>query len=350
MRRTEFEMAPAAARAFLASQATFHLASTTPDGAPLLRALHGVVVDDYLAFHSAPKGEKTGVVGRAAVAVAEEVIATVPSTFFDPIKACPATTYYRSVAVHGDVEELVEPALKARALQALMEALQPGGGYRPITHADPLYRAQVNGLLVAGIRLDRVAGKAKLAQNRKPAEVTELLAALWRRGEPGDPRALELIRAANPAAPPPDFLVAPAGVTLHPWLPAADADAVAALLAGTYWNQGFTAAQLAAAQRGSTAWVGARDDAGAIIGSVRAISDGAKRGWIYDVIVAPAWRGRGVGQALTRLVLDHPALRATATVMLGTRDAQALYARFGFVDVATRPPRDFTTTDMVRVR
>ena len=96
--------------------------------------------------------------------------------------------------------------------------------------------------------------------------------------------------------------------------------------------------------------VGARDEAGAIIGSARAISDGVKRGWIYDVIVAPAWRGRGVGQALTRLVLDHPALRATATVMLGTRDAQALYARFGFVDVATRPPRDFTTTDMVRVR
>ena len=68
------------------------------------------------------------------------------------------------------------------------------------------------------------------------------------------------------------------------------------------------------------------------------------------MIVAPAWRGRGVGQALTRLVLDHPAVRDTATVMLGTRDAQALYAKFGFVDVAARPPRGFTTTDMVRVR
>jgi ribosomal protein S18 acetylase RimI-like enzyme len=139
-------------------------------------------------------------------------------------------------------------------------------------------------------------------------------------------------------------------VTVHPWLPAADADAVAALLDGTYWNAGYTRAQLAAAQRGSTAWVGARDVAGQIVGSARAISDGAKRAWIYDVIVAPAWRGRGVGQALTRLVLDHPAVRATATVMLGTRDAHGLYARFGFVDVATRPPRGFTTTDMVRVR
>jgi nitroimidazol reductase NimA-like FMN-containing flavoprotein (pyridoxamine 5'-phosphate oxidase superfamily) len=273
MRRTEFEMTPAEARGFLATQTAFHLASTTPDGEPLLRTLHGVVVDDYLAFHSAPKGEKTGAVGRAAVAVAEELVATVPSTFFDPVKACPATTYYRSVAVHGVIEELTDPPQKARALQALMEVLQPGGGHRPITHADPMYRAAVNGLLVAGLRLERVAGKAKLAQNRTPAEVAALLTSLWRRGEPGDPRAIELIRAANPAAPPPPFLAAPPDVTLHP-APAAAADEVAALLDGTYWNTGFTAPS-SPRQRGSTAWVGARDAAGAIIGSARAISDGA---------------------------------------------------------------------------
>jgi hypothetical protein len=49
-----------------------------------------------------------------------------------------------------------------------------------------------------------------------------------------------------------------------------------------------------------------------------------------------------------RLVLDHPALRATATIMLGTRDAQALCAKFGFVDRATVPARGFVTTEMVR--
>lgn len=350
MRRSEFAMTPAEARAFLAEQAAFHLASTTPDGAPLLRTLHGVIVDDYLAFHSAPKGEKTSILGRAAVAQAEETIATVPSTFFDPVKACPATTYYRSACVHGIVLELTEPSLKARALQALMEKLQPGGGYRPITADDPMYRPQVNGLLVAGLRLEHVDGKAKLAQNRKPPELAELLTSLWQRGDAGDPRAIELLRAANPDTPTPPFLVAPDGVTLHPWLPADAADAVAALLDGSYWNVGLSPAQLAAAQRGSTAWIGARDRDGAIIGSARAISDGVKRGWIYDVIVAPAWRGRGVGQALVRLMLDHPALRTTANVLLGTRDAQSLYAKFGFVDVATRPPRGFDTTEMVLAR
>lgn len=349
MRRSEFAMSPAEARAFLAEQAAFHLASTTPDGAPLLRTLHGVIVDDYLAFHSAPKGEKTSILGRAAVAQAEETIATVPSTFFDPVKACPATTYYRSACVHGVVEELTAPALKACALQALMEKLQPGGGYRPITASDPMYRPQVNGLLVAGLRLERVDGKAKLAQNRKPPEVTELLSSLWQRGDAGDPRAIELVRAANPDAPTPAFLAAPDGATLHPWIPADAADAAAALLDDSYWNVGLTRAQLAEAHRRSTAWIGARDRDGALVGSARAISDGVKRGWLYDVIVAPAWRGRGLGQALVRLVLDHPALRTTGSVLLGTRDAQTLYAKFGFVDRAARPP-GFATTEMVLVR
>lgn len=349
MRRSEFAMTSAEAHAFLAEQATFHLAGTLADGTPVLRALHGVIVDGYLAFHSAPKGEKTSLIGRPAVAAAEETVAVVPSTFFDPVRACPATTYYRSVQVHGVVEAIEEPAAKARALQALMDKLQPPGGYVPITHDDPLYRAAVNGILVAGLRLERVDGKAKLAQNRKPPEVTALLASLWRRGEPGDARALELVRAANPAAAAPDFLAAPAGTTLHAWLPPSAAPEAAALLDGAYWNGDYTVDQLARAHVGSPAWVGARDEAGRLIATARALADGGKLAWIYDVMVAPAWRGRGLGQRLVELILDHPVVRDTVRVMLGTRDAQSLYARYGFVDRAELP-RGFATTDMVLLR
>lgn len=351
MRRTEFELPPAQARALLAELPVIHLASTLPDGTPVLRTLHAVVVDGWLAFHSAPKGEKTGLLGRPAVVMAEETVAIAPSTFFDPEKACPATTYYRSVQLHGVIEEIDDPPTKARALQALMEKLQPEGGHVPITADHPYYRAAVKGLLVAGMRLERVAGKAKLAQNRKPAEVTALLTSLWRRGAAGDARALELIRAANPAAPPPPFLAAPAGATLHAWLAPAAAEEAAALLVDEYWNLGvFTRDELVRAHRGATAWVGARDDAGRLIASARAISDGGKLAWMYDVVVAPAWRGRGLGQAVVRLLLDHPAVRGARRIMLGTRDAQDLYARFGFIDKAALPRRPWSTSEMVLVR
>lgn len=350
MRRAEFELTRADAIGLLSELPVVHLASTLADGTPVLRTVHPVVVGDRVCFHSAPKGEKTALVGRPAVLQAEEPIATVPSTFFDPEKACPATTYYRSVQVHGVLEELEDAHGKARVLQALMEKLQPEGGHVPITAGDPRYRGPVNGLLVVGVRLDRVAGKAKLAQNRTPAQIARLLEQLWERGADGDARALELVRAANPDAPTPAFLAAPAGVTLHAWLPASAATDAARLLAGEYWNDVFTHADLVAAHRGATAWIGARDAAGALVASARAIADGGKLAWIYDVIVAPAWRGRGLGQALMRLLLDHPRVRGCKRVWLGTRDAQSLYARFGFVDRAALPPRAFASTDMVLVR
>jgi predicted N-acetyltransferase YhbS len=42
-------------------------------------------------------------------------------------------------------------------------------------------------------------------------------------------------------------------------------------------------------------------------------------------------RGRGIGKALVAFALDHPALRDIDRCLLGTRDAHALYERFGFV-------------------
>ncbi len=87
--------------------------------------------------------------------------------------------------------------------------------------------------------------------------------------------------------------------------------------------------------RAASAWVGARAPDGTLVASARALSDG-KVAWIYDVVVASPLRGRGLGKRLMTLLLDHPAVRGAARVKLDTRDAQELYARFGFVDAAGR--------------
>jgi GNAT superfamily N-acetyltransferase len=71
--------------------------------------------------------------------------------------------------------------------------------------------------------------------------------------------------------------------------------------------------------------------------------------WIYDVVVEQGWRGRGLGKRLFALALDHPAVRRCAFVKLDTRDAQELYARFGFVDVEAKR-RFATSSQMVLVR
>ncbi|MCP4500147.1 MAG: GNAT family N-acetyltransferase [Deltaproteobacteria bacterium] len=80
----------------------------------------------------------------------------------------------------------------------------------------------------------------------------------------------------------------------------------------------------------SSAWVGLLDESGKLVGSARAISDGAKRAWVYDVIVEPSSRGLGLGTCLMNFLLEHPALRDCQQILLGTKDARLFYERLGF--------------------
>jgi nitroimidazol reductase NimA-like FMN-containing flavoprotein (pyridoxamine 5'-phosphate oxidase superfamily)/GNAT superfamily N-acetyltransferase len=335
MRRAIFRMDEGEARSLLARAPHVHLASTGDDGRPILRVLHGVVDEFGIAFHGAAAGEKHEAVGRAAVVSAEEVVALLPSYFVDPERACPATTYYRSVQAHGRIERVDEPAVKARVLAALMQKLQPEGGHVPIDADHPLYRNAVRGISILRVRFERIDGKAKLGQNRKPEELAAILERLWRRGAPGDPEAVERVLAANPTTPLPGFLRAPGGARLSCALGPADLASALALLAGSYWNRGVPAEALARAHLGASAWVGARDGAGTLVATARALSDGGKIAWIYDVVVAAAWRGRGLGEALVRLLLDHPRVRGAGRILLGTVDAQPFYRRLGFVERAS---------------
>lgn len=82
----------------------------------------------------------------------------------------------------------------------------------------------------------------------------------------------------------------------------------------------------------------ALDDADTIVGcatlAVFRIPTG-QRGWIEDVVVDEASRGRGVGDALTRAMVDRARERGCVTVDLTSRPARdaanRLYQRAGFV-------------------
>jgi predicted FMN-binding regulatory protein PaiB/predicted N-acetyltransferase YhbS len=330
MRRVEFAMTEARARAFLFQAPAVHLALTRADGAPVLRTLNAAVTDEWIFFHGAKAGEKAACVGRPAVVQAEETVAFIPSYFSDPERACPATTFFRSVQVHGTLELVTDPHLKAKALQLLMQRFQPEGGHAPLSFDAPMYQNAIRGVMVLGVRLSQVTGKAKLGQNKAPHEAAELMQKLWRRGEAGDPRAIALMFEHHPETARPELFRGPSETWLWPWLGDADADAAAALLDEQYWTRGAARAELRRAQLGASVWVGARAASGELVATARANSDGVRHAYVSDVAVAPAYRGRGVGKALVRLLLDHPQLRHVAAVRLATSDAAAFYAPFGF--------------------
>lgn len=350
MRHALYRMEREEAIAILAAAPTFHLAAALEDGTPVLRTFNGVVVDGALAFHGAPAGEKVGMLGRMAVASVEELVASIPSYFVDPSDACRATSYYRSVQVQGLIEPVEDLEEKARILDALMAKYQPEGHYRPVTMDSPQAIGALGRVMICRMSLANLSGKAKLGQNRKPAELSGVIEGLWARGLAGDPRAIDLVRAANPGHLVPDFLQSPEGTRLCCALGKDEVEEAVELLSLSYWNTDRTKEQLARAQLGSSAWVGAKDEQGRLIATARAISDESKYAWVYDVMVAPDWQGRGLGKALMLLLLDHPRVRNTTAVFLSTRDAQDLYAKLGFKDRALLPPKPYPSTEMILQR
>ncbi len=103
-----------------------------------------------------------------------------------------------------------------------------------------------------------------------------------------------------------------------------------------YWCRGITRERVERAARHSLCFSALLD--GAQVGFARVVSDRATFGYLADVFVLPAHRGRGISQALMAAVLAHPELQGLRRFLLATSDAHGLYAKYDFTPIA-RPER-----------
>ena len=74
---------------------------------------------------------------------------------------------------------------------------------------------------------------------------------------------------------------------------------------------------------------GLYDPDGHQVGFARIVTDRAAFGYLADVFVLEAQRGRGLGKWLIETVLAHPDLQGLRRITLGTQDAHSLYERYG---------------------
>ena len=65
-------------------------------------------------------------------------------------------------------------------------------------------------------------------------------------------------------------------------------------------------------------------------GFARVITDKATFGYIGDVFILDAYRGRGLSKWLMQCILEHPELQGFRRWLLATADAHGLYAQSGF--------------------
>jgi len=75
------------------------------------------------------------------------------------------------------------------------------------------------------------------------------------------------------------------------------------------------------------------------VGFARVVTDRATFAWLCDVFIVESHRGLGLGKWLLECVSAHPDLQELHLFILATRDAHALYARYGGFEPLTLPAR-----------
>jgi GNAT superfamily N-acetyltransferase len=111
-----------------------------------------------------------------------------------------------------------------------------------------------------------------------------------------------------------------------------DIDAIHDYLTRSYWSPGIPREIVERAARNSLCFGVYMRSTGAQVGFTRVVTDHATFAYLCDVYVLDQHQGHGLGKAMMRAALAHPALSGARRVMLATRDAHGLYRQNGFVE------------------
>jgi GNAT superfamily N-acetyltransferase len=112
-----------------------------------------------------------------------------------------------------------------------------------------------------------------------------------------------------------------------------DAVAAHAFLTESYWAKGRNLDTVRRSMAGSLVVAVYHDRQQ--IAMARAVTDYATFAYLQDVYVLEGHRGLGLSKVMIRHLLEHPRLQGVARWALFTKDAQPLYAQFGFFEYPT---------------
>ncbi|PRM89468.1 antibiotic resistance protein [Aliarcobacter cryaerophilus] len=134
---------------------------------PYSVALNFVYHNGSIYFHGSIEGKKMDTIktNNLACFLVVKPYSTIPSHFFDTVAACPATQFFASVFVEGDLSFVENKDKKAEVLNALMKKLQKEGGYEEISYDKKMYTKMLDNVAVIELKVENISCKIKVGQN-----------------------------------------------------------------------------------------------------------------------------------------------------------------------------------------
>jgi uncharacterized protein len=292
-------------------------------------------VDDNLYLHGAIKN-------RMLTALRAAGRASATFTLIDGLVLARTAFHhsmnFRSAVVFGSLQEVSDPDEKAFALHALVEHMAEGR----MRELAPPSASELTATLV--LRMSIEEGSVKMRKGPPLDGASDAALDVWAGVIP------LALRAGGPVRDPrarPEQLLPPSAAKRAArdgtvaierqhgdYLLSSDDSRLQRELVHrflseqSYWARGVSAAELDVSLEHSLCfgiYLGAQQ-----VAFARVVSDRSRFAYLCDVFVTEAQRGRGLGQALIRFVLEHPHVRACKRVLLGTRDAHPFYERMGW--------------------
>ena len=166
-----------------------------PYGVPINFAWH----ENRLGFHGSLEGRKMDVIAHNAKASFSVVkpLSLLPSYFSNTRSACPASQLYISVHCVGEMKVISDLHVKCSILNALMQKLQPEGGYDQIEANNPVYKKAVERLGICVLEPTSMSLKVKAGQNLSEDRRALLIEKLRQRNSAIDRLSLQFIESLN---------------------------------------------------------------------------------------------------------------------------------------------------------
>jgi nitroimidazol reductase NimA-like FMN-containing flavoprotein (pyridoxamine 5'-phosphate oxidase superfamily) len=162
---------------------------------PYAVPLNFVRIADEIYFHGALSNKKMKILAQnpyASFSVVESY-ALIDSDF-STIEglACPATQFFKSVSIDGVIEMLKSREEKEKMFDALMQKLQPKGGYQPFS--DEAYDKVLKATAVYKLIPSNLSCKFKFGQNLSNERFEMIVEHLKRRATEIDSKTIGLMR------------------------------------------------------------------------------------------------------------------------------------------------------------
>ena len=153
------------------------------DNKPYSVPINFVKIEDNIYFHGGKKGKKMEFIKNNSFASFSVVQPySMIQSYFSSTEnmACPATHFFKSIIIDGNIKIVDNYDEKVLALESLMKKLQPEGKYKPLNYE--VYKKVIDVTEVFKLIPTKLKGKIKLGQHLPKERFDMIIEHLEQRG------------------------------------------------------------------------------------------------------------------------------------------------------------------------